>query len=54
MIEMKVASIQESGLVIAAGTYDGVSAGWEFQKEPAIDQKNQNHAKHRDIRHCRS
>lgn len=25
------APIQESGLVIAAGTYDGVLAGWEFQ-----------------------
>lgn len=25
------ASIQDSGLLIAAGTYDGVLAGWEFQ-----------------------
>ena len=28
---MAAASIQQSGLVIAAGTYDGVLAGWEFQ-----------------------
>ncbi|KAL3918073.1 MAG: hypothetical protein SGILL_004412, partial [Bacillariaceae sp.] len=26
------APIQDSGLVIAAGTYDGVLAGWEFQR----------------------
>jgi WD40 repeat protein len=46
MTETTVASIQESGLVIAAGTYDGVLAGWEFQDGLATDQNNHNHAKH--------
>ncbi|KAL3912722.1 MAG: hypothetical protein SGILL_006773, partial [Bacillariaceae sp.] len=28
---LETATIQDAGLVIAAGTYDGVLAGWEFQ-----------------------
>jgi WD40 repeat protein len=31
---LETAPIQDSGLVIAAGTYDGVLAGWEFQNTP--------------------
>ncbi|KAG7361236.1 transcriptional repressor [Nitzschia inconspicua] len=34
-----VAPIQDSGLVVAAGTYDGVLAGWEFQA-PSKNQKD--------------